>query len=235
MKAAKEHSKDVTRSSDVRADYYIGPRAALIAAKVCRPEWFPVKLETLPGGRTKRTYTVEDHKPEVTLTHKVDRERGEVWVARFEVSEDELERRAAAEREKWAAHYREIQEANRERAEQERAAWPLVRSLRARYPNIDVRGFIVEEGGRKRQSIIYSADSLKALQDAGLATPEMLARQKGRRDWRGKLLSGDEFSLWNVPPSNEWILYVHTYSEVNDAKGLPLTDARRLLKAIAAR
>jgi hypothetical protein len=121
---AAGHAKapEVLRTEEICNDVYRGTRAALIAAKICRPEWFPAKL--LPDmrrdgkpcmgkngkPRMRRTYVVEGRKPETILTHRVDRDGVEFWLVHVRVSDDEEARRGEAQKQKWAESARKARE-----------------------------------------------------------------------------------------------------------------------------
>lgn len=129
------NNPEVNRWQDSRGDYFSGTKEALIAAKICDPEWFPAKL--LPKlrrdgrphmifgkPRMRRTYVVEGRESPTTLTHRLDAYGTEQWVVTVATSleersrrEEERRRYSEERRRKWDEIHGKS-EAEREREEE---------------------------------------------------------------------------------------------------------------------
>lgn len=108
---------------DTRGDYYTGTKKALIAAGICKANWFPRALEPdfrkdgrpARGNngkqRMRRTYVVEGRSPETSLHHKVDAYGNELWTVCVEITAKEKARRE------------EVQQSERHESQRKREEW----------------------------------------------------------------------------------------------------------------
>jgi hypothetical protein len=239
-------SNDVSEHKDVNGNFYTGTRKALIAAKICQPEWFPRKLERdarIPT-RTKRSYRVEGAKLETILTHRRNGEGVEYWVVRVALTEQERARREAAQKAEWAEQQRSVEEAERRRELEKEAAAPIVSELRRRYSTLPfITGAIAktEDGKRQNQSVEFYARDLDSLKRYGLVTEKMLDeryKSKHHENWfSGDLPNGESFFLHEEgnAKASYWMLIMHSYECPRERKNFPVTEARKVLKQIAAR
>lgn len=244
--------------SDTRTDYFAGTKRELIDAGICKAGWFPKRLvaEVRRDGepylanngkqRVKRTYVVEGHTPETTLTHRYDASGRETWVVSIAVTNRGRAAREAAHRKKLQRESnerrRQHEETLRQRALEEEAAAPVIARLRARYPFIrDIRGSIRDIRGSdrwtargiRRQTITFLAP-LEALVRAGLFTEEMRAKRPPDCDYfHGDLALGESFFASQNGDSRDWVLTLHTDDSIPERKHFPVTEARQLLRQIA--
>lgn len=141
MKLSKTSTKapEVPCEKTTRGDYYTATKQELIAAGICRAEWFPAKLirQVKRDGtpymgnngrqRTKRVYTVEGRSPAITLTHRRSPDGVEYWIVHVEITEEESRRRyqehEREEKERIRRVHEELEQRKREnQARQQRAA-----------------------------------------------------------------------------------------------------------------
>ncbi len=244
---------DLHRESDTSANYYAGTKAQLVAAGLCKAEWFPkvLTLEFCKDGRpklgnsgrqrVKRVYPVEGSDPVITLTHRTDPEKREYWWVRILVSDAEREKREAALHAAREEEQGRLEAADRKREanrEAERyAAEPIVSQLRSRYPGLLIRGSVSGSDGEIIQSLTFHAPDLATLQRSGLVTPEMLdeRNRKSGGDWySGDLPDGRGFFISKNGSASDWFVALHTHEVTRYRKRIPVTEARRVLKEIAA-
>ena len=246
IKSSNLAPADLHRGSDTSADYYAGTTAQLVAAGLCKAEWFPKKLtpEFCVDGRpklgnsgkqrVKRVYPVEGSNPAITLTHRIDAEKQEYWWVQICATDAERAKREAARHAEWEEQQGRVEKAQREREAARCAAAPMVSQLRRRYPSLAVGGSIEKRDEGLFQSLDFRARDLATLQHLGLVTPEMLDQRHNKGDWySGDLRNGGGFFL-SKNGSSDWILTLHTPEVARERKHFPVTEARRVLKAIAA-
>ena len=119
----------------------------------------------------------------------------------------------------------------------------LARHLIARYPGIVIVEATMHtlDDGTRQQSVRYCAPIEKLL-EAGLVTPEMVARGKSFDDRRkGRHCpNGDGFSLFDktidergasLGAAGYWDLHVHTGAAPRERERFNTKDAKRVLKA----
>lgn len=107
----------------------------------------------------------------------------------------------------------------------------LVEKLRARYPGIHIRSArycTYGVDGERQQEIQYQAP-LASLEAAGLVVPEMLRPKRN-----GRTSLGEGFTLFPSWPPGCWDLYVYTAMSPRESPRIAVTEAKRLLKKIAA-
>lgn len=246
VKSSNLGPADLHRGSDTACDYYAGTKAQLVASGLCKAEWFPTKLipEFCKDGRPKlgnggrqrfkRVYEVEGSNPAITLTHRIDADKREYWWVRIDTTDAEQEKREAVENAKLDEQRRELEEAQRQRAAASAAASPIVLRLRARYPGILISGSVSKHEDGLFQSLSFQAEDLEVLQRLGLVTSEMLDKIHDQQGWySGKLRDGRSFF---VRQGNDYCdITLHTSEFPRERKNFPVTEARRVLKMIAAR
>ena len=124
----------------------------------------------------------------------------------------------------------------------DRELQPLVRHLIARYPGITIveARMSTLEAGILQQSVRYCAP-IERLLEAGLVTPEMVAR-KDSFDYRRRgtnCPNGDGFSLFDEPideagaslgPAGCWDLSIHTGAAPRERERISTKDAERELR-----
>lgn len=206
------------------ADYYIGPREALIAQRLAKAAWFPEKPVLYRNGKLKRGFHISDPAHEAEI-HLRDHRRG-VWSVTIPVAKTERERREADhEREQTKRMVRENEHAQ--------FLGPVVKKLRARYAGVrivDAR-FCTTWDGDLRQIVRYQA-SLDLLKRYGLVTEAML--DEGRRTTdlgHDFLIYYDRWDSQSRPGC--WDLEIFTGAVPYDPKRFSTRIAAALLKRMA--
>lgn len=238
---------DLHRESHTDADCYAGTKAQLVAASLCKAEWFPkeLTLEFCKDGRPKlgnsgkqrrtRVYPVDGSDPAVTLTHRTDAEKREYWWVSIAVTEAERLKREAARHAKQEEEQRRYEEVRRERRAQEAAAAPLVAQLRKRYPSLRISGSVERRDNALFQRLTFIARDVATLQRLGLVTSEMLDEHHRNGDWyTDNSRTGDGFVVGKNGSAEEWMVTLHTSEAIRERKNFPVADARRVLRKIAA-
>jgi hypothetical protein len=225
----------IAYSKQVEADYYTGTQRALIACGICKPAWFPAKLGKDHMGRTKRTYTVEGHKPEITLRHRKD-SRGRIyWEVQMGLSDVERRRRLDERDAEWRRQERETEKRQQEDARGRNELRPVVAALEARYRGVRIldASYSNTNDPDRQQNLTYYAP-LEVLKRYGLITEAMLVNVG---EFRVNSI-GDSFRLAeDERRSGCWILHVYTGSAPRGPmalKGISVAEAKRELRRIAA-
>ena len=235
---------DLKYRSDLDSDSYRGTKAELVASGVCRPDWFPKKLEhdiRYDPPRVKRTYPVADRKPEVLLTHRRDSAGCDYWIVRIGVSQAEHAKRVKLWELQCAERDRRTQAAREEREQLSQEADPVMRKLRERYPGMQLEARF-GDAARTRFCVSFYA-GLEDLKSHGLVSAAMTAEEnsdKRHGDWayQGKTETGDEFSLWrSYSAPGIWNLHFYRDTLPRERKltGTDLKAARQALRGIMER
>ncbi len=255
MAERQSTAEDLKSGSDLFADFYNGTQEELVAAGVCKRNWFPEALipEFCKDGRPKignngrqrykRTYCVENSSPAVELWHRRDSFGHEFWIVRIEVTKQEAARRQTDSNREAETQAREDEKRCREREEQtaraKEAARPVVSQLRKRYPDlILIEGEIHTcDDGNRVQSLTFYARSLEALRRHDLLTEEILSVPLENNNSFGEIKGGGSFFFFSGSDARGayWYITLRTQETLRERKCFPVTEARGLLKSIAAR
>lgn len=232
---AKVHSPEV-RQTDY-ADYYSGSKDSLIAAGICRAEWFPARLAKDVRGRTKRTYPVPSAKPETTLRHRINSEGRAYWEVEKALTDEEHTRRMKIREEENSEYDNRIKEREQMAARNREVLMPAVRHMLRRYPglNISDAGFSDAAECPTRRQFIRFYGPLELFRKYGLVTEGMIAERnrEGQGSFSGWTETGGSFRLYQSR-SDVWDLSLYSDNCPRERRMKNLSDARREIKRIAA-